>query len=183
VLKLLIIILNVPNEKDGRSGLWLTTHSISRSKISLGGKGNDHSEFTNWFKIKFPSKIDVRFVFLEHQFRLADINPVSVGKDLSADGHPVYSSPILPSQIFKDQTPVFPADDGLHPGHIRLFDTEVAIIVPTDDDYLVSNPESLPVILPDQFSPFLAIFIQLYLTRLGNADKFIDRPEPDRLRR
>ena len=75
-----------------------------------------------------------------------------IGKDLPADGDPVYPGAVLTSQIFQDQVPVFPADDGVHPGHIRLFNPDVAIIVPTDDDHIIPDPEPLPVILSDQCS-------------------------------
>ena len=61
------------------------------------------------------------------------MNPVSVGKDLPVDGDPVYPGAVPASQIFQDQRPVFPANDRVNPGHIRLFDPDVAIIVPTDD--------------------------------------------------
>ena len=53
------------------------------------------------------------------------MNPVSVGKDLPVDGNPVYPGAVPASQIFQDQAPVFPTDDGVHPGYIRLFDPEV----------------------------------------------------------
>lgn len=80
------------------------------------------------------------------------MNPVSVGKDLSADGGPVYPGAVPSAQVFQDQRPVFPADDGVHPGDVGLFDPDVAIIIPTDDDQVVPNPEPLAVILPDQNS-------------------------------
>ena len=80
------------------------------------------------------------------------MNPVSVGKDLPVDGDPGYPGAVPASQIFQDQGPVFPADNGVDPGHIRLFDPEVTIIVPTDDNHVVPNPEPLLVIPPDQYS-------------------------------
>jgi hypothetical protein len=59
---------------------------------------------------------------------------------------------VLSSQIFQDQVPVFPADAGVHPGDIGLFEPNVAILVPADDDHIIPAPEPLPVILPGQCS-------------------------------
>ena len=56
------------------------------------------------------------------------MNSVSVGKDLPADGDPVYPGAVITSQILQDQAPVFPAALDLFHPHPETSSAERSVV-------------------------------------------------------